>query len=760
MSIKRPTGTSIQAFCTIENNTLIVYDFSENEKTAIVEGLHNCDVVVYSPDHNQIATAKFSMVVNDRVVRRDDIDLTDEDYTIVDDIAKAEVDRRLAETKRVEAETARAAAETKRVEAEVTREDTAKKAVDDLVAVKESVENMRDNGDFDGASVEHSWNGTVLTIKSASGTTSVNLVGPQGPMGEGFRISKTFRSVEEMNAGFSTDGVPYYGFVLIDTGNVNDVDNAKLFIKHEHGYTYLTDLSGSQGIQGPMGPQGPKGDNTPVKGIDYFTPADKNEIVSEAVEILAKGNSGVYLGSWHLSEPLKDISMLKDSTKYNFAFSCFINGTKETKRFASIMRYQASAEHSIIMYYYEGGSNAVVYRTKYGEFSANSYQTITIYSEPPEEIKEFLNANGVWLGNTDADIKGFAKRLETLEDKVDDIAYLESTHDTTDRTAEMQSLLNEHKCLQLGAGEFYLAGQLVIGGGEILEGCGAATKIMQTPDSTQTFMIRLQSEGTIRSVCLQGAWTSKADVTTTPTSYRTGIYVPQEIDNAIIDGCFIHGWTSFGILVSDSSAATQAVIISNCDFCWNYTGMQLQKFEDTCVNHCVFRDNNYGVVNNGGNNKFTACGFDSNIVGLYINELNNNGHGTAVGCTFNHNEKAVYIEDNETGFVFSGCQLHYGAIKILATAKGTMFVGCQFGNQVGYYNYTSNPTLFVGCNFSKTPQTESEAYIDNYGGLRFIACFNYQTGESVDNMGLSDSEKWTFTLDDGTIIEKEVLVNA
>jgi hypothetical protein len=56
-----------------------------------------------------------------------------------------------------------------------------------------------------------------------------------------------------MNAGFTTDQVPEGGFVVIETGNVNDADNAKLYIKGTTKYEFLTDLSGAQGIQGPQG---------------------------------------------------------------------------------------------------------------------------------------------------------------------------------------------------------------------------------------------------------------------------------------------------------------------------------------------------------------------------------------------------------------------------------------------------------------------------------------------------------------------------
>lgn len=87
--------------------------------------------------------------------------------------------------------------------------------------------------------------------------------GPTGPKGDAFSISKTYASIAAMNAGFASDGVPNGGFVMIDTGNVNDADNAKLYVKGASSYTYITDLSGATGIQGPTGPQGlqgPKGD--------------------------------------------------------------------------------------------------------------------------------------------------------------------------------------------------------------------------------------------------------------------------------------------------------------------------------------------------------------------------------------------------------------------------------------------------------------------------------------------------------------------
>lgn len=73
------------------------------------------------------------------------------------------------------------------------------------------------------------------------------------PEGVGFRVSKTYSSIEAMHEGYATDGVPLYGFAIIETGNVNDEDNAKLYCKGQERYEYLTDLSGAQGFKGETG---------------------------------------------------------------------------------------------------------------------------------------------------------------------------------------------------------------------------------------------------------------------------------------------------------------------------------------------------------------------------------------------------------------------------------------------------------------------------------------------------------------------------
>lgn len=91
--IDRPTGTYMEHFCPIEDNVSIVYDFAQYENTAIVEGLHECEVTLYGLDGGVVTTARFSMVVSSRVVNRDDIEITDEDWSLIDSIAAEEAKR-------------------------------------------------------------------------------------------------------------------------------------------------------------------------------------------------------------------------------------------------------------------------------------------------------------------------------------------------------------------------------------------------------------------------------------------------------------------------------------------------------------------------------------------------------------------------------------------------------------------------------------------------------------------------------------------
>lgn len=74
--------------------------------------------------------------------------------------------------------------------------------------------------------------------------------GKQGERGDAFYIKKTYASISAMNADYSGTDVAVGEFVIISTNNVDDPDNAKVYIKGDQQYNFIVDLSGSAGING------------------------------------------------------------------------------------------------------------------------------------------------------------------------------------------------------------------------------------------------------------------------------------------------------------------------------------------------------------------------------------------------------------------------------------------------------------------------------------------------------------------------------
>lgn len=116
ISVKRPTGTYLEAFCAIENGTTIKYDFEQNRNTAVVAGVHDCSVTIYDAEEREIASPRFTMIVSDKVVNRDDLNITEEDQTLIDAMIGKEAERQAAEVGRVNAEAERQEAESGRIE--------------------------------------------------------------------------------------------------------------------------------------------------------------------------------------------------------------------------------------------------------------------------------------------------------------------------------------------------------------------------------------------------------------------------------------------------------------------------------------------------------------------------------------------------------------------------------------------------------------------------------------------------------------------
>lgn len=69
-------------------------------------------------------------------------------------------------------------------------------------------------------------------------------------IGDAFTYKKEYPSVEAMEADWGTADVKLGEYVLINTNDVEDPDDAKVYLKTQNGWKFIVDLSGIQGIQG------------------------------------------------------------------------------------------------------------------------------------------------------------------------------------------------------------------------------------------------------------------------------------------------------------------------------------------------------------------------------------------------------------------------------------------------------------------------------------------------------------------------------
>ena len=130
------------------------------------------------------------------------------------------------------------------------------------------------SGEFDGedgVSVTHSWNGTTLTVTSASGTSSVNLKGDPGTNGTN-----------------GTNGVGVSSIQQTTTSTADDGNNIITVTLTNGNTSTFTIQNGSKGSTGGKGDKGDAG-YSPVRGTDYWTASDKAEIKAYVDEAILNG---------------------------------------------------------------------------------------------------------------------------------------------------------------------------------------------------------------------------------------------------------------------------------------------------------------------------------------------------------------------------------------------------------------------------------------------------------------------------------------
>lgn len=69
-------------------------------------------------------------------------------------------------------------------------------------------------------------------------------------VGDAFVIVKTYPSIQAMQDDYNNPEVTIGQFVMIDTGNVENEEDSRLYLKGDTEWKFISDLSGAQGIQG------------------------------------------------------------------------------------------------------------------------------------------------------------------------------------------------------------------------------------------------------------------------------------------------------------------------------------------------------------------------------------------------------------------------------------------------------------------------------------------------------------------------------
>jgi len=166
-------------------------------------------------------------------------------------------------------------------------EDKAKQAEEAANAAKldaDRAEEARDKSPVIGE------NGNWFVWNAAAGDyvdSGVGAAGPAGPEGpKGDTGAAGPRGLQGLQGPRGYEGVSVTRIVQVVTSGPGESNLVRVFLSDGSSY----DLTTQNGDTGPAGPEG----YTPVKGTDYWTPADKQEIVAATLAALPKAEEASF----------------------------------------------------------------------------------------------------------------------------------------------------------------------------------------------------------------------------------------------------------------------------------------------------------------------------------------------------------------------------------------------------------------------------------------------------------------------------------
>ena len=323
--------------------------------------------------------------------------------------------------------------------------------------------------------------------------------------------------------------------------------------------------------------------------------------------------------------------------------------------------------------------------------------------------------------------------------------FLASTGDNTDRTGDIQAILNAGYTCRLGPGRFVVTGIEIPDYGT-LEGCSNTTFLLLADSVSTGYAVKLKSYSTIKNVRISGATSAVTLSSTVGTRHgilfegtkRSGSTAGTTSYRSRIHQCQITSFTGGGITCTGTGVDRQShLLISDCEIAGCNAGIYIPYYSEFHrITNCVMQDCYYGCVNNGGNNNFSNCDFSGNRIGVLIdnssNQSVNNSHGTFSACSINHSYSdagvinqgtAIRLLKSDIGEIFTGMQIFYGAIEI-ENCMGVRFIGANIGSKVPITVTGSTVISFSDCTFKDAPDSTDSPFTQSGNtAVKFTDCY-------------------------------------
>lgn len=297
--------------------------------------------------------------------------------------------------------------------------------------------------------------------------------------------------------------------------------------------------------------------------------------------------------------------------------------------------------------------------------------------------------------------------------------FLRSTNDKTDRSAEIENLLNQYKTCVLCPGTYYVSG-VKMPDDTSLFGMGEGSQILLNEDVTEGYAVSVGSRCTLKDLTFIGGDEDMPRPTEVGNRHGIGFVGNATTTergvqprDSIVEGCRIRNFSGGGITCRDTGYNINCSLsVTNCRIHNCGAGINISHFSEYHnFTNVTSTRNLYGCINNGGNNVFVGCGFDGNTVGYLIDNSQkqsvNNAHGSCVACTFNHTNfnqgVGIRILGSKPGYVFSDCQVFFSDIHV-ENSVGIQFNNFNFGKAVKFQIVGESTVTVSGGFFGSQPE--------------------------------------------------------